>query len=139
MRVAEDMHAEVTATKIQKIFFLLQMEGGKNVGLKFEPYLFGPYSEELNETIIELVERGVIEETAEPLVDPFTGLSLGYKRRFKLKERTNVKVEPEVEKFFAQWVTRDRREILNYVYRKYPDYTRYSVIREKVFGVRNGL
>ena len=45
--VAKDEGAEVTATKLQKIFFLLEKEKGVDLGLEFTPWFFGPYSEKL--------------------------------------------------------------------------------------------
>ncbi|WP_338604913.1 conjugal transfer protein (plasmid) [Sulfolobus tengchongensis] len=132
VRIGNELGVEVTATKIQKIFFLLQEEGGKDVGLKFEPYIFGPYSKELDEVLDSLVDQGVIEEKAKPIKDVLTGFIIGYKRSYILKDDRDSHVEAEVEKFFEKWVVKDRKEILNYVYRKYPQWTRYSVIRDKV-------
>ncbi|ARM76612.1 conjugal transfer protein [Acidianus manzaensis] len=126
---------QITATKIQKIFFLLQEEEGKDVGLKFEPYIFGPFSKELDEVLDSLVDQGVIEEKAKPIKDVLTGLVIGYKRSYILNDDKDSHVEAEVEKFFEKWVVKDRKEILNYVYRKYPQWTRYSVIRDKVLRV----
>ncbi len=46
---AKEENVEVTPTKIQKIFFLLEKEKGVQLGLDFEPFIFGPYSEKLKD------------------------------------------------------------------------------------------
>ncbi|BCS93664.1 conjugal transfer protein [Metallosphaera javensis (ex Sakai et al. 2022)] len=139
IQIGNDLGTEVIATKIQKIFFLLQGEGGKNLGLKFEPWLFGPYSRELNNALIDLVETGEVEELGKPIVDPFTGDVVGYKRSYVLKERRDLKeVEPEVKEFFKKWIVKSRKDILIYVYSNYPKYSDYSIIKNRIQELING-
>ncbi len=45
---AKEENAKVCATKLQKVFFLLEKETGKDLGLEFKPWFFGPYSEKLD-------------------------------------------------------------------------------------------
>ncbi|BFH74224.1 hypothetical protein SJAV_21680 [Sulfurisphaera javensis] len=137
IEIGNDLNTDVIATKIQKIFFLLQKEGIKDLGLKFEPWLFGPYSKELNDTLIELVEKGEVEEIAEPIIDPITNEVIGYQRKYILKDKVNLsQIEPEVVEFFKKWVVKSRRELLKYVYTRYPKYADYSVIKDKVLGLK---
>ena len=42
--------------------------------------------------------------------------------------------EKEIEAFFREWVRKSRTKILNYVYKKYPEYGKYSMIRDKVLS-----
>lgn len=137
IEIGNDLNTDVIATKIQKIFFLLQKEGIKDLGLKFEPWLFGPYSKELNDTLIELVEKGEVEEIAEPIIDPITNEVIGYQRKYILKDKVDLsQIEPEVVEFFKKWVVKSRRELLKYVYTRYPEYADYSVIKDKVLGLK---
>jgi uncharacterized protein YwgA len=130
---AKEENADVTATKLQKIFFLLEKEKGVQLGLDFEPWFFGPYSSKLQDFIDKLIEIGEVGVEEEEVKDPISGEVIAYKKRYVL----NTDFEPEedekeIEEFFREWVKKDRSEILNYVYKNYPEYSRYQYIREKV-------
>ena len=137
---AKEENTEVTATKLQKIFFLLENEKGVQLGLDFKPWFFGPYSSKLQDYINKLTELGEVDvEEEEEVRDPLSGEIIGYKRNYVLKSELKPE-EKEIEMFFREWVRKSRTDILNYVYNKYPEYTKYSVIRDKVltFSVRTG-
>ncbi len=79
--VAEEEKVEVTATKLQKIFFLLEKEKGINLGLNFKPWFFGPYSSKLQDYIDKLIELGEVDvEEEEEVRDPLSGAVIGYIR-----------------------------------------------------------
>jgi hypothetical protein len=132
--IAEKENAEVTPTKLQKIFFLLRMEVGVDLGLDFEPGALGVFSEGLSEIRDELIEKGEIKEVVKRAVrDPVSGLVVGYEKYYVL----NSEFEPgdddkEITEFFRKWVKKSRSEILNYVYKKYPEYNSYSAYKERV-------
>lgn len=130
LRVAKEENAEVTATKIQKIFFLLEKELNANLNLDFVPYLFGPYSQKLQEEVNKLLNEGKIKASDEKIYDPVTKVEVGVIHRYYTD--LDVKVDKKVEEFFGEWVKKSRKEILSYVYKKYPEYTKYSLIRDKV-------
>jgi len=137
---AKEENTEVTATKLQKIFFLLENEKGVQLELDFKPWFFGPYSSKLQDYINKLTELGEVDvEEEEEVRDPLSGEIIGYKRNYVLKSELKPE-EKEIEMFFREWVRKSRTDILNYVYNKYPEYTKYSVIRDKVltFSVRTG-
>jgi len=134
LKVAGEEKAEINATKIQKIFFLLEKEMGINLNLDFKPWLYGPYSEKLDEVLNSLIARGIVKVDEEGIVDPFTEFTIGYKRSFKLNGDYKVEISNEVLNFFKRWVAKDRKEILKYVYSKYKEYTDLSKIREEVLG-----
>ncbi|WP_229571024.1 conjugal transfer protein [Saccharolobus caldissimus] len=132
---AKEENAEVTATKLQKIFFLLEKEKGIQLGLDFKPWLFGPYSSKLQDYIDKLIELGEVDVEEEEVRDPLSGEVIGYKRAYVLKsELKPEEEEKEIEMFFREWVKKSRTEILNYVYKKYPEYAKYSIIRDKVLS-----
>lgn len=131
----KEENTTVTATKLQKIFFLLEKEKGIELGLDFEPWFFGPYSPKLQDFIDKLIEIGEVDVEEEEVRDPLSGETIGYKRRYVLKgEFTPSEEEEEIEAFFREWVRKSRTEILNYVYKKYPEYGKYSMIRDKVLS-----
>ena len=132
---AKEENTEVTATKLQKIFFLLEKEKGIQLGLEFKPWFFGPYSSKLQDYIDKLIELGEVDVEEEEVRDPLSGETIGYKRNYVLKtEFTPSEEEEEIETFFREWVRKSRTEILNYVYKKYPEYGKYSMIRDKVLS-----
>ena len=133
---AKEEKTEVTPTKLQKIFFLLEKEKGVQLGLDFEPWFFGPYSSKLQDFIDILIELGEVDVEEEGEVrDPLSGEVIAFKRRYvSVGEFTpsNDEKEKEIEAFFREWVRKSRSEILNYVYKKYPEYGKYTMIRDKV-------
>jgi uncharacterized protein YwgA len=133
---AKEEKVEVTATKLQKIFFLLEKEKGVQLGLDFKPWFFGPYSSKLQDYIDKLIELGEVGvEEEEEVKDPLSGAIIGYIRNYVLKDEFKPEEQDrEIEAFFREWVRKSKDEILNYVYRKYPEYGKYSMIRDKVLG-----
>jgi len=130
---AKEENVKVCPTKLQKVFFLLEKEKGVDLGLEFKPWFFGPYSSKLQDFIDKLIEIGEVDVEEEEVRDPLSGEVIAYKRRYVLKsEFTPEEEEKEIETFFREWVRKSRTEILNYVYKKYPEYGKYSMIRDKV-------
>jgi len=120
---AKEENTEVTATKLQKVFFLLEKEKGVKLGLDFIPFFFGAFSEKLQDYINKLIELGDVEVEGEEVRDPITDVIIGYKKRYILKcEFKPEGDEKEVMEFFREWVRKSRDEIMNYVYKKYPEY-----------------
>jgi len=122
-------NVEVTPTKLQKIFFLLEKEKGVQLGLDFKPFFFGAYSPKLQDYIDKLIELGEVDvEEKEEVRDPISEAVIGYKRNYVLKcEFKPEEEEKEIMAFFSEWVRKSRDEILNYVYKKYPNYFKYSL------------
>ncbi len=59
-----------------------------------------------------------------------SGAIIGYIRNYVLKsELKPEEEEKKIEAFFREWVRKSKDEILNYVYRKYPEYFKYSTIK----------
>jgi len=133
---AKEENTDVTPTKLQKIFFLLEKEKGIQLGLDFKPWFFGAYSSKLQDYVHKLIESGEVDvEEKEEVRDPLSGAIIGYIRNYVLKsELKPEEEEKEIETFFREWVRKSRSEILNYVYKKYPEYAKYSIIRDKVLS-----
>ena len=75
---AKEENTEVTATKLQKIFFLLEKEKGIQLGLEFKPWFFGPYSSKLQDFIDKVIEIGEVDVEEEEVRDPLSGEIIGY-------------------------------------------------------------
>jgi len=131
LHVAREEKAQVTATKLQKIFFILEKEKNISLGLDFKPYLFGPYSEKLQDSLYELVDKGLVKINYDD-VKNLAGVTVGYKESYELEKDIKINVSEEVLSFFRQWVKKDRNEILEYVYEKYPEYSEYSLIKDRL-------
>ena len=121
--IAKEEGVEVTPIKLQKIFFLLEEEKGVKLGLDFIPFFFGAYSPELQDYINKLIELGDVEVEEEEVRDPITDMVIGYKKRYVLKgEFKPEEGEKDVAEFFKEWVKKSGDEIMNYVYKRYPEY-----------------
>ncbi len=130
---AKEENTRVTATKLQKIFFLLEKEKGVQLGLDFKPWFFGPYSSKLQDYVDKLIESREVDVKEEKEVrDPLSGAIIGYIRNYVLNSDFKPEEEEkEVEVFFREWVRKSREEILNYVYMNYREYFGYP---NKKFG-----
>jgi len=134
--VAKEENVKVTPTKLQKIFFLLEKEKGIQLELDFKPWLFGAYSSKLQDYINRLIELGEVNvREEEEIRDPLSETIIGYKKNYVLNSDFKPKEEEkDIEMFFREWVRRSKDEILNYVYKKYPEYFRYPTIKDEVLG-----
>ena len=131
---AKEENAKVTPTKFQKIFFLLEKEKGIDLGLDFEPWLFGAYSEKLQDYLDKLIELGDVDEIEEKEVrDPLSDAIIGYVKNYVLMSDFEPKEdEKDIEQFFREWVKKSKDEIMNYAYRKYSEYFSYEAIRANI-------
>ena len=135
-------------TKIMKILFLLERVYGI-IGVKFEPYNYGPWSKDVEDALRRLAELGLVEERElqKPPEGPeHTGVIHVY--RLTKKGRSVVEKIPLKDprwrlpyadvKFFVGW---DVRDLMEYIYVNYPEYDvfqrlsriiRQSVIKDKL-------
>ena len=127
--ISKEENTEVTATKLQKIFFLLEKEKGVELGLDFKPWFFGPYSSKLQDYINKLTELGEVDvEEKEEVKDPLSEEVIAYRRNYVLNSEFKPE-EEEIETFFREWIRKSRTDILNYVYKKYPESAKYYMTR----------
>lgn len=133
--------AIVGATRLQKIVFLVQQEFGLG-NFKFTASKYGPWSRELEELIQKLVDLGEInveelkqEELQERPARVFraskTFLERGkevFRRLFEQSPGLALVLRTRVRIYVSMPIT----YLLAYVYRKYPEYTVQSIIRERV-------
>ncbi|ALG97135.1 Conserved conjugative plasmid protein [Sulfolobales virus YNP1] len=103
---AKEENAEVTPTKFQKIFFLLEKEKGVQLDLDFEPWLFGAYSSKLQDYLYRLIEIGEVDIVEKKEIkDPISDAVIGYVKNYVLVcDFKPEEDEKEIEEFFREWV-----------------------------------
>ncbi|MEW6010643.1 MAG: hypothetical protein AB1604_05070 [Euryarchaeota archaeon] len=103
--------------KLQKLFFLVSnVFKDLNDIFEFEPHLFGPYSEELDNLSLELIKLGLVEKKG----SSFILSEKGYYHFAELKPKKELKKVICDFKDFLNDIPDD--EILTFVYVFYPDY-----------------
>ena len=115
---------EYSKTKLIKLLYLLDYETFKSTGhiftdLSYKKYYYGPYSEEIEEAISLLKDKGILEVTV-------TQGIYGQKYYiFKLKryediERLSKKERKEIQKKLENYLNKNLDEILDIVYETEP-------------------
>jgi len=133
LKIANNYNFEITPSILHAIFFLLQNEDEIKLNLTFRPQFLGVESQELNETLKELVEKGVIKPVYKEFKDPITGDTITYISNYKVqKENVEIKVDPKIIKAIEKWVKMGKKGLLNYMYTKYEGIVGYKALREEL-------
>lgn len=147
-------------TRLEKLIFLLEQEtpiGGQfTEDPEFESHNFGPFSAKVYQAVDVLVAAGLLRDSAE--LSPSTEDSWEAKelvgtvsvdpyatRNFDLTElgckyyEALIRVLPEgtestLSDFKARFGALPLRQLIRYVYKKYPDYTEKSVIGDEILN-----
>ena len=134
LRLAKDFNVEVTATRFQKTVFLVQEELGRDLGYKFIPYYFGPFSKELQDDVYRLEKQGFVNVEGTAIEDLVTGALVGFKKVYKITDKAPVvELDEELKNFVTEKLKMPLHDLLRYVYVKYPEYTATSLIKDKIF------
>jgi uncharacterized protein (DUF488 family) len=108
--------------KLAKVFFLLKSEKSSLLNGKFYsfvPYKFGPYSFELFHDLDLLEQAGVVRTDKNNV--------------YFQKDESHTTFLPQPLLDYLNIVSRQsNRQLINYVYSHYPDYTIFSSIEKKV-------
>lgn len=149
-------------TKLEKLVFLLAKETilGKLVDQDFsyEPYHFGPYSVEVLDNIEALKELGLVKAVAAPArsyveesdryqvdadsnaveqagnMETFELTDDGIKVAETLFNSMDQQQREEIERVKSRFNSLDLRQLLRYVYKKYPESTTESKIKDYVLA-----
>ena len=133
LRLAKDLNVEVTATRFQKTVFLVQKELGRELGYKFVPYYFGPFSKELQDDVYKLKRQGLVDVEEMAVEDLITGALVGFKKVYKITDKAPaVELDEELKNFVTEKLKVPLHDLLRYVYVKYPEYTAVSLIKDRV-------
>ena len=128
-------------TRLQKIVFLVQKELGLG-GFRFTASKYGPWSKELEDLIQELIRRGKLSvEEHEPkefqerpvkVYKASESLVEQGKEVFRGLLQSNPTLALMLYTRVRAYATLPITYLLAYLYRKYPEYTTHSIIRERV-------
>ncbi len=110
-----------TKTKLQKILFLVSKVFGKYADLlEYEPHLFGPYSENLDYILEDLIKLGLVDKTGTSYFLTAKGLVL-----FK-KIKPDRKLTQVIEDFKDFLNDLPDSEVLTFIYSSYPEFIEES-------------
>lgn len=126
-------------TRLHKIIFLAKEEGGVDIDAEFIPYYYGPWSPDVQRAINLLVEKRLVEVMESSNLhgggSPPKIYVLTHDGRVMLKEILNnvdrkelLKLKIIVSRYGFMPIT----YLLAYIYSKYPEYSKLSIIRDKV-------
>ncbi|BDC17766.1 conjugal transfer protein [Acidianus sp. HS-5] len=134
LRIAKDSNVTVTATRLQKVVFLVEKELNRDLGYEFIPYYFGPFSKELQDDVYELKKEGYVEVKEEAVEDIITGALVGFKKAYEITDNApSISLDDEFVRFVSEKLVVPLNDLLRYVYIKYPEYTAHSLIKDKIF------
>lgn len=142
-------------TRLEKLLFLADKEGDVQEGimerLEFVPYHYGPYSKEIYKAVELLEEANLLREvrtsdpdTVDDMEEVFTGATEeeAVERRFRLTDDGTAVSDLLGSKYPTLWKTMTSikdsyahmslRQLIRYVYKRYPDYAERSRIRDEV-------
>jgi hypothetical protein len=147
-------------TRLEKLLFLLEHETPLGNQLsenpEFESHNFGPFSSKIYQAVDTLAAAGLIEDSAaiasstddaweaEHLIgtspsDPYATRNFSLtdkgRRYYKaLVEELPSDTEATLERFKQRFAALPLRQLIRYVYQKYPGYTDKSLIRRDILG-----
>ena len=132
------------ATTLQKLGFLGIMEAGGR-GLDYIPWKYGPFSEDIKDAVNALRQEGLLERR---IVFEDRVLYMATVYHYKLTpdgeeafrcllqklEKEHPKFLRRMREIVTKWKDRPLH-LLYYVYKRYPDWTRFSIIRDQVLAL----
>jgi uncharacterized protein len=149
-------------TRLEKLVFLLERETplGEELSEKpdFESHNFGPFSSKIYQAVDTLVAAGLLEDSAAiasstedaweaenligtSLSDPYATRNFSLTDKGQRYYKALIKELPSdtevvLERFKERFGTLPLRQLIRYVYQRYPGYTDKSVIRRDILGDR---
>ncbi len=102
-------------TELMKYLFLLQKEYNINLAYNFEPYKYGPFTSQVYRDLESLKDKIEVKEVKDDVE----------KSLITSKElpQVNQDIANAVKDLLNRFGNKDLKELLSYVYKKYPEYT----------------
>ena len=108
-------------TRLQKMVYILKEKEKIPFSFKYKPYFYGPYSEELYETIQDLVALNLLKEEIEPkgngvyqydyvLTEPGKQYA---EKISKLLEKETPEIEEKIKKKTRKYIEKPLSEVIN--------------------------
>lgn len=128
--------------RLQKLVFLLEKEIIEKKGYmlsnelyEFRPYNYGPYSEDVLDDVELLKDLGLITTgTNEKEFYKITNKGIEVLNRLIEKNPNLKNIMSEIENLKKRWNNVPLKKLLQYVYRKYPEYTEKSLIKHLILS-----
>jgi len=119
-------------TFIQKLFFILMNQVKEIPQFEYFPYNYGPFSKELNQAVNDLIEEGYISETKVGEYFLYSITDKGSKVAEDQKT-VNKDAKKQISQVCEHVKNLRPRELLEYVYKKYPESTVNSLLKREIF------
>ena len=122
---------ELSPIQLQKFFFLLEKRIGDEANLfNFEPYYYGPYSQELKDMVSELEKNGYIQS------NNINGIQHCSIARPVSKQELESFLSEEKKSFIStkliDFVTKKKfRDLCFSIYKEFPEMAKRSVLLKK--------
>ena len=124
----------VSPIQLMKGMFLFKNELKPPNFYKFEPYLYGPCSFEIYSDLINLLENNLIDTVSTPFSWKFyRTTNTGSNKANLIIKKLDKRMLEKLNEIKRLVVTKSFIELLEYVYKKYPEYAKNSIIDLKVF------
>lgn len=155
---ANDAEAIKGSTRLVKMIFLLTKEEGFEKfeeELEFEAWKFGPWSSTISLdypqamedlSLLEITKTDDLEIDADSLLvvdfqrkDQMSGYKLSEKGREVAKvyyDRLESDEKEKIERLKKIWNEKTLSELLNYVYLRYDEYTKFSIVKGEILADR---
>jgi hypothetical protein len=122
----------ISPIQIMKSLFLLKEETKLKDFYEFVPYLYGPCSFEVYSDLISLKEETLIEDV--PTFSSwkyYKTTSIGSEKASLVMKTLDEELLKELIRIKKFVVTKTFLELLSYIYKKYPEYAKNSIINLK--------
>lgn len=124
----------VSPIQIMKGMFLINQELNISNFYKFEPYLYGPCSFEIYSDLISLLEDKLIDTVSTPFLWKYYRITdRGSEKVSLIIKNLNEKLLRKLSEIKKFVISKTFVELLRYVYEKYPEYAKNSIIDIRVF------
>ncbi|MBW2974901.1 hypothetical protein KY366_04250 [Candidatus Woesearchaeota archaeon] len=129
LRVFDSMKEIHGKTFIQKLFYILSRQIKGLALFEYFPYNYGPFSKELNQSVNQLIIEGYIQERK---VGDYFLYQITDKGKKEAKSQKNIgeKEQKAILQLCKHVKHYTPRQILEYVYRKYPETTVNSLLKK---------
>ncbi|MBU0498235.1 MAG: hypothetical protein KKC68_02030 [Candidatus Thermoplasmatota archaeon] len=123
-------------TYLQKLLFLLNTELFDNTLFSFTGYKYGPFSIEINTAITGFLKENIVMGHEEQTKTSTTAYRYTLTRKGKklakriLKEKLSNDERCALVAYTSRFETYTPTDLLLFVYKKYPEYTRYSIFNK---------
>lgn len=124
-------------TFLQKFMYLLNVEIFNEKLLDYNFYKYGPFSNELNDTITELEFTNNIKEEAVQTKNLYTAYNYeltneGYEKAKQIfNEKLTVEEKDKLIRYTIDYRNFTPTQLLKYVYNKYPEVAENSIFEEE--------